>query len=139
MGLPYVAYRREVKRERFSTAGPAHRPSGISLPHALQYNPLMRRFVTDRLGHEIYLTDERWQHICEEHPEMYGQEKNLLETVKRGRRFQDSIRPEVYLYSLDFRDLPCDNTTIVVVVRLGFHHDGGENNFILTAYQIHRR
>ena len=93
--------------------------------------------MTDRWVHEIYLTDERWQHICEEHPEIYGQEKNLFETVKRGRRFQDSIRPEVYLYSLDFRDLPCDNTAVVVC--FGFRHDGSENNFILTAYQIRRR
>ena len=139
MGLLYVASRREVKGERFSTTRPTHRQSGINYFNALLYSPLMRRFVTDRWGHEIYLTDERWQHICEEHPEMFGQEKNLFETVRRGRRFQDSIRPEVYLYSLDFRNLPCDNTAIVVVVRFGFHHDGSENNFILTAYQIYRR
>jgi hypothetical protein len=30
----------------------------------------MLQKVKDQLGHEIYLTDERWNHICEEHPEM---------------------------------------------------------------------
>jgi hypothetical protein len=30
----------------------------------------MRNSVRDRLGHEIYLSDERWHHICEEHLEM---------------------------------------------------------------------
>lgn len=95
--------------------------------------------VRDPLGHEIYLTDERWDHICEEHPEMQGYRSHVLETVSRGQRFQDSIRPEVYLYYQDYRALPRDNTTIVVVVRFGFHPDGTENNFILTAYQIRRR
>jgi hypothetical protein len=62
----------------------------------------------------------------------------VLETVRRGRRFQDSVRPEVYLYSRDYHGLPQMNTTIVVVVRFGFSPDGTENNFILTAYQVRR-
>ena len=99
----------------------------------------MRRTVLDRLGHEIYLTDERWQHICEEHPEMQRYRRQTLDTVQRGRRFQDSVRPEVYLYYRDSRGLPYGNTIIVVVVRFGFHPDGMENNFMLTAYQIRRQ
>jgi len=43
------------------------------------------------------------------------------------------------LYYLDHADLPYDNDTIVVVVRFGFHPDGGENNFILTSYPIRRQ
>lgn len=96
----------------------------------------MRRSVNDQLGHEIYLTDERWHHIYEEHPEMQGYRRQVLETVRRGRRFQDSVRPEVYLYYRDYRGLPHNNTTIVVVVRFSFYPDGRENNFIMTAYQI---
>jgi hypothetical protein len=49
----------------------------------------MRNSVQDRLGHEIYLTDERWHHICEEHLEMQAYRRHVLETVRRGRRFQD--------------------------------------------------
>jgi hypothetical protein len=99
----------------------------------------MRSTVKDQLDHEIYLTDERWHHICEEHPEMQGYRRQTLETVRRGRRFQDSVRPQVYLYYRDYQGLPHDNTTIVVVVYFGLSQEGTENNFILTAYQIHRR
>jgi len=99
----------------------------------------MRQVVKDRLGHYIYLTDERWSHICEEHLEMRRYRRRVLETVQSGRRFQDSIRPNVYLYSRVYRDLPHGNTSIVVVVRFGLYTDGTENNFILTAYQIRQR
>lgn len=98
-----------------------------------------RRSVRDQLGHEIYLTEERWRHICEEHPEMQGWRAQVLETVRRGRRFQDSVRPDIYLYSRDYRGLPHMNTTMVVVVCFGFDPDGTQNNFVLTAYPIRRR
>ncbi len=101
----------------------------------------MLHSAKDQLGHEIYLADERWNHICEEHPEMLGCESQVLETIQRGRRFQDSVRPDVFLYYRDFEGLPAGNSTIVVVVRFGFTPGGTENNFIVTAYQIfrHRR
>jgi hypothetical protein len=99
----------------------------------------MLRSIKDQLGHEIYLTDERWNHICEEHPEMHGYDGQVLETVERGRRFQDSVRPDVFLYYRDYGDLPQGNTTIVVVVRFGFAADGSENNFVVTVYQIFRK
>lgn len=98
----------------------------------------MLQSVIDQLGHEIYLTDERWEHICEEHPEMTEYKRQVLETIQRGRRFQDSVRPDVFLYYRDFGDLPAGNTSIVTVVRFGFKPDGAENNFIVTAYQISR-
>lgn len=99
----------------------------------------MRNFAIDQLGHAIYLTDERWQHICDEHPEMEVYKRHILETVRKGRRFQDSIRPYVYLYYRDYQRLPQNNTTIVVVVYFGVSPGGTENNFILTAYQIRRQ
>lgn len=99
----------------------------------------MQQTVKDQLGHEIYLTDERWNHICEEHPEMEDYEIQVLETIQKGRRFQDSIRPDVFLYYRDFEDLPAGNSTIVAVVRFGFTAEGTENNFVVTAYQILRR
>ena len=70
---------------------------------------------------------------------MQEYESHVLETVQRGRRFQDSARPDVYLYYRDHRKLPHGNTTIVVVVRFGFAPVGTENNFVLTAYQISRQ
>jgi hypothetical protein len=99
----------------------------------------MRQSIRDQFDHEIYLTDERWSHICEEHPEMRRYQRQVLETVRKGRRFQDSVRPEVYLYHQIYPNLPHGNTSIVVVVRFGFYADGTENNFIMTAYQIRQR
>lgn len=98
----------------------------------------MKAVVTDGLGHEIYLTDERWQHIVDEHPEMEGCEDKLLDALRLGRRFQDSVRPNVFLYHRDYADLPFGNTTLVVVVRFGVRPDGTPNNFVLTGYQIAR-
>ena len=95
--------------------------------------------VRDRRGHWIYLTWERWEHICDEHPEVRDYKHHVFEAIRRGRRFQDSIRPDVYLYYQDRADLPHGNTTVVVVVRFGYNQDGSENNFILTAYYVMRR
>lgn len=94
--------------------------------------------VQDRYGHWIYLTEERWQHICDRHPEMEGYRGHVLDTVSRGGRSQDSVRPYVYLYNLDYLDLPLGNTTVIVVVRFGYNRNGSENNFALTAYQVRR-
>lgn len=66
----------------------------------------MFKSIQDQLGHEIYLTDERWTHICEEHPEMTAYENQVLATIERGRRFQDSVRPDLFLYDREFDDLP---------------------------------
>ena len=70
---------------------------------------------------------------------MNGFDSQALETVQRGRRFQDSIRPDVFLYYKDYSDLSAGNTTIVVVVRFGFAADGSENNFVMTGYQTFRQ
>ena len=98
----------------------------------------MLQTVKDQPGHEIYLTDKRWNHICEEHLEMRGYESHVLETIRRGRRFQDSVRPDVLLYYRDIEDLSAGNSTVVAVVRFGFSPGGAENNFVVTAYQIFR-
>ncbi len=70
---------------------------------------------------------------------MSGCDNHVIETVQRGGRFQDSIRPDIFLYYRDFEDLLSGNTTIVVVIRFGFAPDGSENNFIVTAYAICRQ
>jgi hypothetical protein len=53
----------------------------------------MLRSVKDQFGHEIYLTDERWNHICEEHPEMYGFDDQVLETVQPVEDFRIRFVP----------------------------------------------
>ncbi|MEG4800036.1 hypothetical protein QUB63_03040 [Microcoleus sp. ARI1-B5] len=48
--------------------------------------------VRDRYGNDIYLTEERWEHIIDpdNHPEMENCEESLQQTVRSGRRTQDS-------------------------------------------------
>lgn len=101
-----------------------------------------RRWIEqDRFGNEIYLTDERWEHITNpmNHPEMLEYEEDLRETICLGRRKQDALNPQKYLYSKEFEDLTAQNTHIVAVVFLRFEeNENGEllpNNFIVTAYQ----
>lgn len=96
---------------------------------------------TDRAGNEIYLTDERWQHIVDpmNHPEMNDFENELRETVRLGRRKQEMLDPQKYRYSRKFENLASKNTHIVAVVVFRLNeNDKGEvlpNNFIVTAYQ----
>ena len=96
--------------------------------------------VADRYGHRIYLTDERWEHIVFEHPEMIGHDRELFVTLRRGRRRQEARDPGRYRYVMSFSDLRPGNS-IVVVVKFTFSKDGSPNNFVLTAYQqfIHSR
>jgi hypothetical protein len=97
--------------------------------------------VRDRNGNEIYLTEERWEHIIdpENHPEMEAYEDELIETVRSGSRFQELLNPQKYRYSKAFTDLPAGNTHIVAIVLCRFREasDGQPvpNNYIVTAYQ----
>ena len=104
---------------------------------------MARESVSDRWGNEIYLTDERWEHIVETHEEMKNYRRHVLLTVGTGHRRQDPFDPMKYKYSKQFRDLEEGFTHIVVVVKFAWREDrqGEEvtNNFILTAYQVSRR
>ncbi len=100
-----------------------------------------RRWTTrDRYGNEVYLTQERWQHIVEDinHPELEDYEDYLLDTIQTGRRKQDTLNPQKYRYSRSFDDLPEDNTHIVAIVLFRFSEDEQgrpiPNNYIVTAY-----
>jgi hypothetical protein len=100
-----------------------------------------RWMVRDRRGNEIYLTQERWDHIIgpNNHPEMEFYEEQLQETIRLGERKQDSLNPQKYRYSRAFDQLAEDNTHIVAIVLFRFgQSEGGEpvrNNYIVTAYQ----
>ena len=97
--------------------------------------------IRDRYGNEIYLTEERWQHITTSinHPDMVNYEEHLKTTIRRGRRKQDSLNPQKYRYTNAFVDLPADNTHITAIVLFRFREGSdGEpisNNYIVTAYQ----
>jgi hypothetical protein len=55
----------------------------------------MRETVRDRYGNEIYLTDERWRHIIEQHPEMVNYKLHLFKTLRDAKRKQHHLELEV--------------------------------------------
>jgi hypothetical protein len=97
--------------------------------------------VGDRYGNEIYLTQERWEHIIDpvNHPEMVGYEEHLQRAIVTGRRRQDPLTPQKYRYAMAFDDLIEDNTHIMAIVVFSFSRDTDgnpiPNNYIVTAYQ----
>lgn len=62
--------------------------------------------VHDRRGNEIYITDERWEHIHERHPEIISYEAHVLKTLRSGRRKQQPLEPDIFKYSRSYDDLP---------------------------------
>ncbi len=100
-----------------------------------------RWVVRDHYGNDIYMTDERWEHIIQpmNHPEMSAFEEHLKETIQSGRRRQDLLNPQKYRYIKAFDDLVEDNTDIVVIVLFRFSEDAESgivaNNYVVTAYQ----
>lgn len=103
---------------------------------------MARQSTYDRLGNEIYLTDERWTHIIETHDEMRPYREYIFEALRAGRRSQDAFDPSKYKYTKEFPDLPEAFTHVIVVVKFSRRMDqqGTEqiSNFVLTAYQVSR-
>jgi hypothetical protein len=101
-------------------------------------NNVARWTLQDRYGNEIYLTEERWQHILESRPELEPHFSLFLETIRSGRRRQDPLIPNKYRYYHPFDVLKPDNSHLVVIVvfrsRLDEHGDYVSNNFVLTGW-----
>ena len=98
-----------------------------------------RWIISDRYGNEIYLTDERWQHIVEGHPEMRDCEDVLKQTIRLGTRTQEPLAPQKFRYTRASADLLDGNTHVVAVVLFRFEEsDDGpfrRNNYVVTAFQ----
>jgi len=93
----------------------------------------MREKVQDRDGNIVYLTDERWEHIVERHPEFIHHRSKVLDTVRLGRRRRDPFSLDTFYYHRLFHQLRGKLKSIEVVVV--FHWQGDQpNNFIVTAY-----
>jgi len=75
--------------------------------------------VYDRQGNEIYITDERWEHVYKRHPEVAGYEAHVLKTLRSGIRKQQPLEPDIFKYSRFYDDLPENHTQIIVVVKFG--------------------
>jgi hypothetical protein len=94
--------------------------------------------VHDRRGNEIYITNERWEHIYKRHPEIIGYEKHVLSTLRSGKRKQQPLEIDIFKYARSYDDLPAPHTQVIVVVKFGEKIDEqGQvepNNFVTTAY-----
>ncbi len=77
----------------------------------------VRWTIRDRDGREIYLTQERWEHILEptNHPEMEDCEEELKQTIQLSRRQQDPLNPQKYTYAKASAEIVC--TSFVVSAR----------------------
>lgn len=81
--------------------------------------------VRDRYGHEIYLTQERWNHIINSHPEL------------DGRREQDAILSDKYTYIRRYDEVSGFNSIVVKVLFRTKAEASGKrqpNNYIVTAW-----
>jgi hypothetical protein len=102
----------------------------------------MRKWtVQDRYGNEIYLTQERWEHVLRYHAELAGLLDDLLDTLRKGQRTQDQLDPRKYKYHCRCDALPLDYNTIVVVVKFSTHIQAesgfAPNNFVITAWGVY--
>ncbi len=85
--------------------------------------------IQDRQGREIYLTQERWQHIIIRHKALARHLDDVLNTIRLGRRRQDSQQPFKYFYQRHCDKLTGYYNSITVVVL--FFPD---NNYVVTAW-----
>jgi len=96
---------------------------------------MAKLLIRDINGNHIYLTDERWEHIIEFHPEMVNYKQHLLTTIKIGKRKQEPLDPTTYTYYREFADLEKGFNHVIVIVKFGLTEFYEANNFVLTAFQ----
>lgn len=85
----------------------------------------------DRYGDWVYLIWERWQHVLAHHPDMLPFFTAIQETVKQGRRKQDSLKPNKYFYRNWFDTLLPEYNCITVVVGV---NTLTSDHYVITAY-----
>ena len=94
--------------------------------------------VQDRYGNTIHFTAERWQHIFKSRPELEPHCDKLLETLRTGRRQQDTLIPNKYRYYKRFDELLPENNHLVLIVvfqtRLDEQGRYVPNNFVVTGW-----
>ena len=98
-------------------------------------------FVHDNDGREIYLTEERWEHIASGHSELRNHLEDVLNTVRRGRRRQQPQDPQTFVYRLRCETLrpPFNGILVVVAFRFESQENNGNvipNNFVVSAWGI---
>src|ERR1035437_1358162 len=88
----------------------------------------MTETVTSKNGVAIRLTDERWAHITEEHAELAGYKRDVLETVAQPERILAGGAGELLALKQQ-----TDGKTLVVVYR-----EDQSDGFVITAFLTRR-
>jgi len=88
----------------------------------------MTEIVASKGGVLIRLTDERWSHVCEEHAELAGFRREVLETVSDPERIVSGNDDELLALKKQ-----SDGKFLVVVYR----EEAGDG-FVITAFLTRR-
>lgn len=90
----------------------------------------MQKWITrDKQRHEIYLTEERWQHIVLRHKVLAAHRDDVLTTIRFGRRRQDALKPFKFFYTRRCDTLPGYYNSLTVVVL-----QSPDNSYVVTAW-----
>ena len=88
------------------------------------------RFLKDIYDRRIRFTDERWEHIMTDHPEMSNQIGKIKETLLLPDRVVRSLTDdEVELFYRDYHTTPVTRKYLCIVVKVLI-----DDLFIITAY-----
>ena len=85
----------------------------------------MKDSVTSRGGVSIRLTDERWSHITEEHCELAGMRRDVLEAVWRPERVVAGTAGEL----LAIRMVDAGKALVVI-----YKEVSSRDGFVITAF-----
>ena len=102
---------------------------GLPAEHGLCSDTVLhRRIIRQQIGRNLSRVQQAVQEgPLSSIPREEGCDDKVVDTLRLGRRFQDSVRPNVFLYHRDYADLPFGNTAMVVVVWVGVRPDGTPN------------
>jgi len=89
--------------------------------------------VRSRNGVPVRLTEERWRHVVERHPEMGNLREEVLETLAGPDMIQEGDFGELLALKL-YHGTPLGEKFLVVAYR----EVSAEDGFVLTAYLTRR-
>jgi hypothetical protein len=87
------------------------------------------KIVRSHYNTPIRLTDERWQHIVQRHPEMVTFQESVLETVSQPSQIQEGDYGTLMAIRF-YAETPLTSKYLIVIYRETQPDDG----FVLTAY-----
>ena len=87
--------------------------------------------VEDKSGRKIHLSDERWKHLNQEHPEVEPYLEDIKETLKNPVKITEyELDENVRYYYKYFKERESAKYLLVIVKYLNDH------GFIITAYFV---